>query len=314
MSEIIVREATPEDVPTLLEFEQGVIEAERPMDSGLKEGPINYYDIERLITSPDIRLAVAEIDSELVGCGYARLDAAKPYLKYDRQSYLGFMYVRPDHRGRGINQLILDDLYRWTLSRGVTEVRLEVYPTNTAAIRAYEKAGFAPYIFQMHATVGIRRAEHHELDHLAQLWYDSWQDAHAEILPDELKRDRTLESFRERLPELLDDTMVVGPIGRPFGLCTLRGDELYQLYVAREARGSGSARLLIEDAEQRMRDQGITTAWLACAIGNDRAARFYEKSGWHNAGTVSHTVQLETGPFTFDIWRYEKKLANSKES
>ena len=47
MSEVIVREATPDDLPILLEFEQGVIEAERPMDSGLKEGPINYYDIER---------------------------------------------------------------------------------------------------------------------------------------------------------------------------------------------------------------------------------------------------------------------------
>lgn len=102
--------------------------------------------------------------------------------------------------------------------------------------------------------------------------------------------------------------MVVGPVGKPFGLCTLRGDELYQLYVAREARGSGAARLLIEDAEQRLRGQGLSNAWLACAIGNNRAARFYEKSGWYNAGTVHHTVELESGPFSFDIWRYEKGL------
>lgn len=153
MNGIKIREATPDDLPTLLEFEQGVIEAERPMDAGLREGPINYYDIERLINSPDIRLAVAEIDGKLIGCGYARIDAAKPYLKYDRQSYLGFMYVLPDFRGKGINQLILDDLYKWTLSREVTEIRLEVYPTNPAAIRAYEKAGFKPYLLQMHRSL-----------------------------------------------------------------------------------------------------------------------------------------------------------------
>lgn len=153
MSDIIVREATLDDLPTLLEFEQGVIEAERPMDEGLKRTPTNYYDIERLISSPDIRLAVAEFDAKLVGSGYARLDAAKPYLQYDRQSYLGFMYVMPEFRGRGINQLILDDLFRWTLSRGVTEVRLEVYPNNPAAIRSYEKAGFTPYILQMHLSL-----------------------------------------------------------------------------------------------------------------------------------------------------------------
>ncbi len=308
MSDIVIREATLTDLPTLLEFEQGVIKAERPFDAGLKFDPINYYDIERLITSPDIRLAVAEIDDGLVGCGYARIESAKPYLKYSRQSYLGFVFVLPEHRGKGANQLILDDLYRWTLSREVTEVRLEVYPDNTGAIRAYQKAGFAPYILQMHASIGIRRAVPSELDHLAKLWYHSWQDAHDEILPDELRRNRTLESFRQRLPDLLDETMVVGPVGRPFGLCTLRGDELYQLYVAREARGSGAARLLIEDAEQRLRRQGIADAWLACAIGNDRAARFYEKSGWRNVGTVNHTVQLENSPFSFDIWRYEKSL------
>jgi hypothetical protein len=41
MSGIKIREATLDDLQTLLEFEQGVIAAERPMDSGLKEGPIN---------------------------------------------------------------------------------------------------------------------------------------------------------------------------------------------------------------------------------------------------------------------------------
>lgn len=201
MSDIVIREASLTDLPTLLEFEQGVIAAERPFDAGLKPDPINYYDIEHLIAAPEVRLAVAEIDDRLIGCGYARLEDAKPYLKYSRQSYLGFMYVRSDHRGKGVNQLILDDLHRWTLARGVTEVRLEVYPDNIGAIRAYEKGGFSPYILQMHASIGIRRPDQSELDHLAKVWYDSWQDAHAEILPDELKHDRTRESFRERLPD-----------------------------------------------------------------------------------------------------------------
>ena len=67
MSDIMIREATILDLPTLLEFEQGVIEAERPMDAGLKRTPTNYYDILHLVTSPDIRLAVAEIDGRVAG-------------------------------------------------------------------------------------------------------------------------------------------------------------------------------------------------------------------------------------------------------
>lgn len=308
MSVIKIREATLDDLPTLLEFEQGVIEAERPMDPGLKEGPINYYDIEQLINSPDIRLAVAEIDGKLIGCGYARIETSKPYLNYDRQSYLGFMYVLPDFRGKGINQLILDNLYKWTLSRGVIEVRLEVYPTNPAAIRAYAKAGFTPYLLQMHADIGVRRAEANELDTLAKIWYDGWQDAHAEILPQELKNDRTLESFRERLPNLLTNTRVIGPPGRPYGFCTLKGNELYQLYLSSDARGTGAAKMLIEDAESRLASDGHQTAWLACAIGNERAARFYEKCGWNRFGIVNNPVQLASGPFDLKVWRYEKML------
>ncbi|WP_262910797.1 hypothetical protein [Wocania arenilitoris] len=39
----VVRKATLKDIPVLLKFEQGLIEAERPMDSTIKEGKINYY-------------------------------------------------------------------------------------------------------------------------------------------------------------------------------------------------------------------------------------------------------------------------------
>jgi hypothetical protein len=50
-------------------------------------------------------------------------------------------------------------------------------------------------------------------DDLAAIWYDAWQDAHAQILPAELKRFRTLESFRDRLRAALPDVRVVGPPG-----------------------------------------------------------------------------------------------------
>ncbi|MEQ1763401.1 MAG: GNAT family N-acetyltransferase [Pyrinomonadaceae bacterium] len=308
MENIKIREAELKDLDTLLEFEQGVIEAERPFDAGLKPDPINYYDIEQLVASPDVRFAVAEVDGKPVGCGYARIEEAKPYLQYDRQSYLGLMYVLPDFRRRGINNLILDDLYRWALSKGVTDICLEVYPDNTSAVRAYEKAGFSPYLLQMQATIGIRTPHASEINHLAKIWYDGLQDAHAAILPHELRDDRTLESFRERLPALLDDTRAIGPPGIPYGFCTLKNDELYQLYLSAGARGTGAAQMLMNDAESRLKSRGFTTAWLACAIGNDRAARFYEKCGWSRIGIVNNPVQLASGPFDLDVWRYEKDL------
>jgi ribosomal protein S18 acetylase RimI-like enzyme len=86
----------------------------------------------------------------------------------------------------------------------------------------------------------------------------------------------------------------------------LRDDELYQLYVAREARGSGVATALLADGEVRLAARGIATAWLACALGNDRAARFYEKCGWRRAGTTVNRLETQDGVFEIDIWRYQK--------
>jgi GNAT superfamily N-acetyltransferase len=119
----------------------------------------------------------------------------------------------------------------------------------------------------------VRDAETHELDQLALIWYDGWNDAHAHLVPAELKRERTLESFRDRLQAALADTRVFGAPGAPVGFSIIKGDELYQLYVSAPSRGSGAAAALIDDAEERLAARGVATAWLACAIGNHRAAR-----------------------------------------
>jgi ribosomal protein S18 acetylase RimI-like enzyme len=156
--------------------------------------------------------------------------------------------------------------------------------------------------------VNVRAAESAELDQLAQVWHDGWQDAHLEILPAALRRFRTLASFRERLHAALPDVRVVGPAGDPVGFAIVKGDELYQLYVSAAARGTGVAAALIVDAEARIAHSGARTAWLACAIGNERAARFYEKHGWRRIGTVVSQLETPEGVFPLDVWRYEKQL------
>jgi RimJ/RimL family protein N-acetyltransferase len=65
---------------------------------------------------------------------------------------------------------------------------------------------------------------------------------------------------------------------------------------------------LIADAEARLSKAGIVTAWLACAIGNDRAAKFYEKSGWRRVGTMMNDAETSIGSFPLEVWRYEKSL------
>jgi len=150
VNQVTVRQANLSDLDRLLEFEQAIIESERPFDETIRSGDdVHYYDLESLISSPDAEVVVAELGPKIIGSGYARIETSDPYLKHREHSYLGFMYVVPEQRGKGINKKIIAALESWSLSKGVTEMQLEVYVENSAAIRAYEKSGYTGLILQM---------------------------------------------------------------------------------------------------------------------------------------------------------------------
>jgi len=159
--------------------------------------------------------------------------------------------------------------------------------------------------------MNIRDAKPSEIGQLGKIWYDGWQDAHARIVPVELARLRTLQNFGERLRAASASVRVAGPADAPVGFYMLKGAELYQLYVCSQARGSGVAAALIADAEARLGESGVRTAWLECAIGNNRAARFYEKCGWLRAAIVTANLEVPSRTFALEVWRYEKLLSES---
>ena len=150
---IEIRKAIEDDKDTLLRFEQGIIEAERPFDNTLKTGEIHYYDLIELIKSKSAEVLVAVIGHEIVGSGYAKIIQAKPYQKYSEYAYIGFMYVKPTFRGQGVSQKILDQLIDWSKGQNITEVRLEVYDENTIAKNAYLKKGFKPNLLEMRIAI-----------------------------------------------------------------------------------------------------------------------------------------------------------------
>ncbi|MEX2092295.1 MAG: GNAT family N-acetyltransferase [Pirellulales bacterium] len=71
-----------------------------------------------------------------VGCGcFKRYDAGTAEIKR--------MFVRPENRGSGAAQLVLEELEKWAAAAGYSGTVLETGVKNPEAIRFYTKNGYA---------------------------------------------------------------------------------------------------------------------------------------------------------------------------
>lgn len=151
-------------------------------------------------------------------------------------------------------------------------------------------------------------ASEEQAKQICAIWEAGWHEAHANIVPAGLRELRTASNFFDRTIANLANTRIASDGTKVLGFCMVKENELYQMYVWRSARGTGVAQALINDAEERIRLAGHNTAWLACAIGNDRAGRFYEKSGWNNTGPRTVNLSTSDGAFPLEVSRFEKLL------
>ena len=149
MEDILIRQATLDDLPTLLEFQHGVVDWERLYDPTIAPDPVTYYDIKSRILDKETALVIAEIAGRAIACGYGMEKEARPYLNHKTHAFLGLMYTHPDFRGMGVNAIIIEALKDWADDKGLKEIRLTVYEDNLSAIKAYEKLGFKKHICEM---------------------------------------------------------------------------------------------------------------------------------------------------------------------
>jgi GNAT superfamily N-acetyltransferase len=149
MDNLLLRDAVLEDLPFLKEFEQEIIKAERPFDPTIRQDPVSYYDLKDYVLRKDVKVVVADVNGLLVASGYALTKKARHYLDHVDYAYLGYMYTKPEFRGKGIIQKIIESLKKWALEQGLNEVRLTVYHDNIPAIKAYEKSGFKSHLNEM---------------------------------------------------------------------------------------------------------------------------------------------------------------------
>ena len=143
---------------------------------------------------------------------------------------------------------------------------------------------------------------------MAEIWYSGWQDGHLGLVPQELVEVRTRGSFPTRASERIADTSVATVDGAVAGFVMVVDDEVEQVYVSADHRGTGVADALMAEAERRVREGGHEKAWLAVVAGNARARAFYERAGWADEGSFDYAASVEGGTITLPCRRYTKLL------
>ncbi|MFC8799223.1 GNAT family N-acetyltransferase [Promicromonospora sp. NPDC057138] len=182
--------------------------------------------------------------------------------------------------------------------------------------------------------VELRPAEQADAPAFAAVWHAAWGDGHRGLVPPELEAVRTREAFGPRAAARVPGTTVAvadvvpdgaghangsgGPAagGVPglgiVGFVTVEGDEVEQLFVAADQRGSGVAADLLSAGEERIAAAGHREAWLAVVAGNARARRFYERQGWSDGGPLDYQAETAEGLVPVPTRRYVKRLAGGR--
>lgn len=154
----------------------------------------------------------------------------------------------------------------------------------------------------------IRPATDDDVEHIARIWFEAWSDGHRDNVPDALLQYRTRDHFTPRAAQRVPRSWIGEVEGKPVGFVTVEDDEIEQIFVDVEARGTGLATMLLDQGQKAVRAAGYSAAWLAVVAGNARARAFYEKRGWGDAGPFDYQAQTEDGQIDVPCRRYVIEL------
>jgi GNAT superfamily N-acetyltransferase len=136
-SAVALRDATPDDIPTILALVRELAEYERDPDAAVATPELLY---EAMFGPRAVAHAVmAEEDGEAVGFALYFFNfstwTGRPGL------YLEDFYVRPSARGRGVGTRLFRRLAEIAEERGCGRMELSVLTWNLEPMRLYERLG-----------------------------------------------------------------------------------------------------------------------------------------------------------------------------
>lgn len=93
-------------------------------------------------------MLIAELDGKAVGWAFAHDEKAEVFVvePQRRHGFLAELFLLPQARGKGLGRALIEACEAWARERGHRLLTVGVLAENPTAIRAYEGAGYAPYV------------------------------------------------------------------------------------------------------------------------------------------------------------------------
>lgn len=142
-----IRRATLNDAPAIgalgvrLALQHHGYDAQRFFIFGADETTFTDYFAEQL-QRDDVAILVAEIESQIVGFVFTRIEPASIEALSDVSGWIHDIFLDESARGHGLGKALLEAAINALRELGANTLMLAVSPKNETARRVFEKQGF----------------------------------------------------------------------------------------------------------------------------------------------------------------------------
>ena len=153
MARITVRQARPEDVDSLLDLWQEMMDYHARLDPRFLPAAdgrqVFRPTVEAWMVDGLWRVLVAVADGQVVGYTIGRIAENPPVLKMQKYGYVTDICVAPAWRRAGAGRKLFSALRAWFRRHRLTVVQLNVAAVNPVSQAFWRAMGFADYIDRM---------------------------------------------------------------------------------------------------------------------------------------------------------------------
>ncbi|MCD6163708.1 MAG: GNAT family N-acetyltransferase [candidate division Zixibacteria bacterium] len=141
-----IRVALPEDVVSISKLWLKFMEYNAQFDNSFIVKPkiVGRFarELQHRLDDPNYRLAVVQLDDELVGYCLSYVSKKPYFFKLGKFGFIGDLYVIDEHRRNGYGKMLVEDAHSFFKRKKVKQIELLVANGNVNTIKFWEKQGF----------------------------------------------------------------------------------------------------------------------------------------------------------------------------